>query len=132
MTTHAKQVLALIVISGLVITLTSVGTRAQDKSPKPAAKEWVKGYIAAPPGSETLNTALEAPALQLFSDADFRGTEVTLSHVDQTIGQGKVNEMPKGLNDSISSLRWNLPRGAIVVLYEDAAAKGEQTVLWGS
>ena len=107
-------------------------TKPATPSQNQSDKEWTKGYIAAPPGSETLNTTLETPSIQLFTNANFSGTESTLNKLDRLNPQGKANEMPERFNDAVSSLRWNLPRGAIVVFYEDAAARGEQLVLWGS
>jgi hypothetical protein len=132
MKTNKTQVLFFAIAGGALIAVGSSALLAQEKSPKQPVKQWTKGFIAAPPGSETLNVALEAPSIQLFANANFKGTEATLSKLDNINPQGKANDMPKDLNDSVSSLRWSLPRGALVIFYEDAAPKGEQLVLWGS
>lgn len=95
------------------------------------AQDATRGYLTAPPGTETLTTELPAVSMQLFSDSNFKGTEATLNGVDTTIQPGELVELPKGLPDSLSSVRWNLPYGVIVVFYEDGAGKGEQMVLWG-
>jgi len=89
-----------------------------------------RGHLAAPPGTQTLTADLAPLSMRFYSSADFKGTEATIGGVD-TIQPGELMEMPKGLADQLSSLRWNLPSGIIVVLYEDSAGKGEQMVVWG-
>jgi hypothetical protein len=89
------------------------------------------GYVAAPPGSEALTTPLAPQSIQLFMDDEFKGTELMISGFDASMTPGALNEMSKGLNDSMSAVRWNLSPGVIVVFYEDASGKGEQLVLWG-
>jgi hypothetical protein len=89
------------------------------------------GYVAAPPGSESLTGQLAPNSIQLFMDDEFEGTELTVTALDTSTTPGALNEMTKGLNDSMSAVRWNLPPGVVVVFYEDPAGKGEQLVLWG-
>lgn len=101
------------------------------RQPAPGAGDASKGYIPAPPGSETLSVALAEESLQLCESADFKGTEATINNIAGAANAGVLSDLPRGLNDSASSLRWNLPPGLLVVLYEDAAGKGEQLLLWG-
>ena len=67
--------------------------------------------------------------VQAFKDRGFMDTLTTL---------GPVRDTPMGVRhrlgdarDSVSSLRWNLPPGVLVVLYEDAGGYGRQLALWG-
>jgi hypothetical protein len=117
----------------LAAITTSVVVLAQQTPPaRQASDEVQRGYIAAPPGSQTLNTAMDPTSMQLFSSADFKGTQATLLGKGTSIPAGQPRELPEGLPDTLSSIRWNLPHGIVVVFYEDAAMKGEQMVLWGS
>lgn len=68
--------------------------------------------------------------LELYRKSDFQGTLTTI---------GPVNQFPAGAlhrtgaaADEMTSLRWNLPPGVVVVLYEDAEGKGRQLTLFGS
>ena len=97
----------------------------------PPADDVRKGYVPAPPGSETLTAPMDPVSIQMFTDANFLGTQATLSGVDATVPPGALNELPKGLPDKLSSVRWNLPRGVVVVLYENSSARGGQLVVWG-
>jgi len=90
-----------------------------------------RGHIAAPPGTETLTAEVLPLSIHMYGNDDFKGKEAIITGVDTQIQAGSINEMPKGLNDSMTSIRWNLPAGVVVVFYEDAGGKGEQLVLWG-
>ncbi len=98
----------------------------------PPAGDARQGYVPAPPGSETLTAPMDPVSIHMFADSGFAGTKAMLSGVDTTIPPGYLNELPKGLPDAMSSLRWNLPRGVVVVLYENSDARGEQLILWGT
>ncbi len=89
------------------------------------------GYIAAPLGTENLTTSLTENSIELFSADDFAGTTAKVESLNTTIAAGTINEMPQGLADSLTSLRWNLGPGIAVVFYEDAGGRGERLVLWG-
>jgi hypothetical protein len=39
--------------------------------------------------------------------------------------------VPKKMGDSLTSLRWNLPEGVIIMLYQDAGGKKQQVAIWG-
>ncbi len=95
----------------------------------PPADEVRQGYIPAPPGSETLNAPMDPVSIQMFNDANFGGTQGTLSSIDTT-PPGVLTKLPKE-QSWMSSVRWNLPRGVLVVFYEDSGIRGEQLILWG-
>jgi hypothetical protein len=99
--------------------------------PKLPDNDVIKGHIPAPVGSETLNAALEDYSIHLYADPNFSGSESAINKLDSIQPQGKANAMPQNLNDAVSSLRWNLPPGGIVVFYDDSDLKGKQLVLWG-
>ena len=89
------------------------------------------GYVPLPPGAETLTTPLPENSLHLYTGDGFEGVNSELSGIDKSFTAGALNEIPAGMKDGVTALRWNLPPGVVVVLYEDAAGKGEQLILWG-
>jgi len=101
---------------------------AQPQRPDAGASS---GYVALPPGAETLTTPLAENSLILFTGEGYDGVKSELVGIDKSFAAGALNEIPQGLKDGVTSLRWNLPPGVVVVLYEDAAGKGEQVILWG-
>ena len=100
-----------------------------------------RGYRAHPPHAE--KTDLEDDMLRLWPDKKFKKGvffddvqvySVTLEYrADHLYGGPETREGDLGkMRDSMSSLKWNLPAGVVVVLYEDKDGKGEQFVIWGS
>jgi hypothetical protein len=83
-----------------------------------------------PPNTGAPGAQVPADALQLFKDAGFHDESVAVDGVSKGVA-GSLKELPKRLDGSLSSLRWNVPPGVIVVFYEDAAGKGETFSLWG-
>ena len=126
-------------IAGCVaVALVSGDLVAQDSAPPPRQSppklpdnDVTKGYLAAPPGTESLSVELGEHSIQLFANPNYQGSESTLNKLDTIQAQGRGNQMPQDLNDKISSLRWHLPPGGIVVFYDDADLEGKQLVLWG-
>lgn len=98
----------------------------------PPSDEVRQGYVPAPPASETLSAPMQPVSIQMFSDGNFRDTEATVSAIDTTIPPGTLNNLPRGLSSTMSSVRWNLPRGVLVVFYEKPQARGEQLIVWGA
>ena len=92
-----------------------------------------KIYIERPPGTVaivgTANVATDT--VQLYRDANFQDDVVPIN-VSGAQPAGQAHDLPAGMKDSLSSLRWSLPPGVLVIFYEDAGAKGEQLALWGS
>jgi hypothetical protein len=41
------------------------------------------------------------------------------------------HELPANMRDKLTSMRWNLPDGVLVMLYQDANGKKQQIGLWG-
>jgi hypothetical protein len=69
-------------------------------------------------------------AIELFRDTDFKGPMTTVG----PIRSSSANDFHQvgAASNSMSSLRWNLPPGVVVILYEDAQGRGRQIPLWGS
>jgi len=128
-----------LVLAVFAVALTAMQLVAQQSAPpskapetKQSGQDVSKGYLAAPPGSEPLSVVMVSPSIQLFANKNFGGDNANLDKLDTVHPQAKANPMPDDLKDTVSSLRWNLPPGALVVLYEDAQLKGEQLAIWGS
>jgi len=98
---------------------------AQDKSRGPT------GASPRPYGTDDLTASVNDDAVQLFRDSDFKNDFAPLDGVTKSNKGGQTYDLPDELNDSLSSVRWNLPAGVVVVLYEDVGPKGEQLALWG-
>lgn len=90
-------------------------------------------YVERPPGTVVIveSAKVAADSILLFRDRGFQD-EAVLTSITATQAAGQAHDLPAGMEDSLSSLRWNLPAGVLVVLYEDDGAKGEQLALWGS
>jgi len=89
--------------------------------------EW--GTTGRPGGSHPLEVAIAPDSIYLFRDADFHG--------DVTRVEG-VTHQPAGAlqslearRDNLSSVRWDLPPGVVVVLYDNADGTSEQLPIWG-
>jgi hypothetical protein len=83
-----------------------------------------------PPDTEALTAPVAEGFLYFFRDRDFRGNATQMPVLtDATPGQIQQLGDPA---DSMTSLRWNLPPGVLVVLYEDAEGRGNQMAIWGS
>ena len=90
------------------------------------------GYSDRPNGADALSIALPADTIQLYKDGNFKDDVKQIDGVVAKNENAKPLDLPGSLNDSLTSLRWNLPAGIVVVFYEDSGARGEQLVLWGS
>jgi hypothetical protein len=118
--------------SALLAANDAVLASQKPESKSPAGQtDPSRGRIAAPPGSETLTADVADNTIELFESHNFDGTTATLNASEAAPQSGGLSELPRGLNDSLTSLRWNLRPGIIVVFYEDGAGKGEQLVIWG-
>ncbi len=119
--------------SNACMTIAGVAIAAGLSSTADAQKvvEVREVYIERPPGTvaivERVNVASDA--IQMFRNSDFDDEGVLMNVSARPAGQ--ANELPGGMEDSLSSLRWSLPAGVLVVFYEDAGAKGEQFPIWG-
>src|SRR5690349_11870110 len=70
----------------------------QDLPPRSPDADVVRGYQAMPPGAEVAATEMAPYTIQMFMDDDFKGTEATVTGIDNTAKSGALNDLPKGLN----------------------------------
>lgn len=91
-----------------------------------------KVYIERPPNTVAIvpGVTVASDSIQLFRDANFKDEKGSVNITGQPAGQ--AHEFPNGIEDSLSSLRWSLSPGVLVIIYEDDGAKGEQMALWGT
>ncbi|MHC4099809.1 MAG: zinc ribbon domain-containing protein [Planctomycetota bacterium] len=94
----------------------------------------------APPISRPLGAepAADVPenTMYVYWDANFGGGDPHQVHRVTSHSHGvplnfEDQKFLRNIRDDMSSLKWNLPEGVIVIFYEDAAARGERIVVWG-
>jgi hypothetical protein len=91
-----------------------------------ASTDLERGRIA--PHNARPTTNVPADTIELYSDRDLKGALTTLHPVT---GQGMDYNAIEGGNDRVTSLRWNLPEGVVVVLYDNVDGTGRQLSIWG-
>ena len=83
-----------------------------------------------PPDTEALTAPVAEGSLYFFRDSNFRGNATQVPVLTDAM-PGQIQPLGDPA-DSMTSLRWNLPPGVLVVLYEDAEGRGNQMAVWGS
>lgn len=84
-----------------------------------------------PTGTRPLSASVAENTVQVFRHKDFSGDMIQVS--DVTGKQSWTdNDFVAATENKASSLRWNLPRGVVVTLFEDDACMGRQLTVWGS
>jgi hypothetical protein len=89
------------------------------------------GYAQRPPGAEPPRHVTGGDSFRLFQDRNFSGP----SDLKRPVTEFKPHKPPRlagYVKDDMSSLRWALPEGVVVVLYDHSNARGTQFVIWGS
>lgn len=84
-----------------------------------------------PAGTAPLSATLAADTMQLFKDKDFGGTMTQISDVTSKPSWQDHDFTGKKAND-FTSLRWNLPRGVVVLLHQYDRGLGNTLALFGS
>src|SRR5215212_7574693 len=79
-------------------------------APKPE-ETMFRGVSLRPPGAEELNGAVPQNSIYLFENRNFGG---------------KVTRI-----ENVTSLKWDLPSGVVVVFYENGDGSGNQFPIWG-
>ena len=71
---------------------------------------------------------------QLWDDANFGGRRLTVEYPGEhaSLERASADGGAQGLNDRISSAKWNIPVGCKLVLYEDVDFRGNRFALVGS
>jgi hypothetical protein len=108
----------------LVLAASALAQSAPSPGPE-------KGYSDRPASAKPLSATMVDDAIQLFKDKNFGGTMVQVSEVT-----GKPawqdQEFHGRSENKFTSLRWNLPRGVVVSLFENADCLGRMICIWGS
>ena len=109
---------SLYVLVGLVIAGTVVAWGAQPQS-----------GVHAPPGCNPYSGSPNS--VTLFKDNSFGGQSWTITNVTGHPG-GVWHKIPAGLHDEVTSLRWNLPHGVIVLMSNHDNGTGRLFPVWGN
>ena len=87
--------------------------------PKSAAYSLQKaGAPSIMPGCEPCGNMPQAGTFEVFEKDQFGASLGKWSILDKRYPPNQVHRFPDGINDRISSAKWNLPAGVIVVFYE--------------
>lgn len=97
-------------------------------APKPEETIF-RGVSVRPPGAMEVEGAVPQDAIYLFDQRDFKGKVTRVENV--TTQPPGVTERVGGRSDSMTSLKWDLPPGVVVVFYENADATGDTFSIWG-
>ena len=90
-----------------------------------------RGYTPRPPGSEPLMRPMPDDAFRLFEDRGLSGASDLKRRVT-AFKPHRPHPLASYIKDGMTSLRWNLPEGVVVVFYDHSIARGRQYVIWGS
>ncbi len=123
--TTCNKCLRLVQFAAIVFSLALTSIAMADEA-KDSSSEHRR-----PIGTDQLSVEIPSNTIHLFRNEGFEGDQVAIDNVTEKVKTGQLQSLPAGMNDSVSSLRWNLPPHVLVILYEDAGGKGEQAVLWG-
>src|SRR3954471_1896671 len=110
-------------ILGLVFIAWAAGCTA-----KPEETTY-NGVSLRPPGATEVNGALPQNSIYLFADRDFKGNVTRIENI--TSQPAGFNERVGARADNMSSLKWDLPPGVVVMFYENADGTGNQFPIWG-
>ncbi|HEV8606683.1 MAG TPA: hypothetical protein VGQ99_15010 [Tepidisphaeraceae bacterium] len=81
-----------------------------------------------PPHMARPTTNLPSDTLELYSDRDLKGQLKTISPVTS---ESQLEYHGAGMiNDQMTSARWNLPEGILVVFYDNIDGTGRQLAVW--
>jgi hypothetical protein len=96
---------------------------------KPEETVGPNGISLRPPGATEVTGALPQDSIYLFSDRDFRGSVTRVENV--TFQPAGLTERVGTRADNMTSLKWDLPPGIVVIFSENADGTGTQFPIWG-
>lgn len=80
--------------------------------------------------AQECSVSIPSGSIVFYKDTDFEGSE-EIFKIEGKV-EHEMHDIGGKLSGSISSLRWNLPEGTIVVLYGSSAKNpSRQYVIWG-
>ena len=88
------------------------------------------GISLRPPGATEVNGALPQNSIYLFENHNFGGKVTRIENVTSQPA-GAAERVGGTMPDSMTSLKWDLPPGVVVVFYENADGTGTQFPIWG-
>lgn len=94
------------------------------------SEELRAGAIARPHGTADTTSPVAEDTMELFKDRNFKNDMQKVGPATE-MQPGQLQKLPNFLADHLTSLRWNLPPGVVVVFYEDNDGKGRQAAVWG-
>src|SRR5688500_8463712 len=86
------------------------------------------GVSLRPLATDGLAMPLASNAIYMFEDRDFKGDVARLENVTGK-PQGAMQEISD--DDSVTSLRWNLPPGVVVLFTQHENGTGDRAAVWG-
>jgi hypothetical protein len=98
-----------------------------------APSEVRQGFSSRPMMTQQSKERLAEDTLELHKDVGVRdkGKDVLAIESVTSRPEGALQPITGPLDNKVTSLRWNLPPGRIVVLYDNADGTGRRLPLWG-
>lgn len=93
-------------------------------------REVLRGFTPRPRGAQALDSDVPMNTVRLYHNRDFKGGWTDLDRITAEPQGARINT--RLANDKATSVRWNLPDGVVVVLYEDLGGFGRQLALYGA
>src|SRR5688500_18773588 len=112
-------------LASFAVLALFVATR---RAPTPAEPAF-RGVSLRPPGATEVEGAIAQNSIYLFDQRDFKGKVTRIENV--TSQPPGATDNVGGRSDSMTSLKWDLPPGVVVVFYENADASGDMFTIWG-
>ena len=110
-------------VLGLLIFAWAAGCNA-----KPDETTY-NGVSLRPPGAVEVNGALPQNSIYMFENRDFKGNVTRIENI--TSQPPGLTERVGARADQMTSLKWDLPIGVVVIFYENADGTGDQFPIWG-
>jgi hypothetical protein len=98
-----------------------------------ASSEIRGGFSVRPLMTQESKKRLPEDTLEFHKDVGVRDKDKDLLRIDSVTDtpEGDLQPITEYLDNKVTSLRWNLPPGKIVVLYDNADGTGRRMPLWG-
>ena len=96
--------------------------------------ELERAAVVFPDGTVVITQGVAPPApatMSLYKHKNFEGEAIALTDVTAQPAN-QLHPLPPDMNDKLTSLRWNLPPGVVVMFYQDAGGHKQQAAVWGS
>ncbi|MHC4946957.1 MAG: hypothetical protein ACYTG1_01655 [Planctomycetota bacterium] len=91
----------------------------------------ITGALLAAGAAMPAEEVIPDDTLQFHRNRDFDGREHTVHPVTGERAT-KVVKVPRQMNGETSSIRWNVPPGVLVIVYEDTTGFGREFPVWGA